>query len=192
VSYRPGGAMLVRDADRADVDGLASCIVTSWLQAHRHQVPHDLWERRREDWTVDVSAAAWDRTLAEIAASARVRSHVLVATDSATVVGLVMGTVGDHRDGEVNALYVLPEHQGRGVGRQLLLASFDRLWATGARSVSIVVLAANAPARRFYERMGGSEAGPAEVEEDDDFLPAVAYTWPLNASPALPGERDTR
>jgi hypothetical protein len=43
-----------------------------------------------------------------------------------------------------------------------------------------VVLAANAPARRFYEHMGGGEAGSAEIDEDGEVLPATAYSWPLN------------
>ena len=172
--------MLVRDADVADVDGLASCIVASWLEAHRHQVPRDLWEHRRDNWTVEVSAAAWNRTLLEIAAEAAVRSHVLVATELEMIVGLVMGTVNESGEGEVDALYVAPEHQGRGVGRRLLSASFERLRAAGAENARVVVLAANAPARQFYQHMGGSEAGSVEVDEDDEVLPATAYSWSLN------------
>jgi len=175
--------MLVRDADLADVDGLASCIVASWLEAHQHQLPRELWERRRENWTVEVSAAAWNRTLLEIATEAAVRSHVLVATESESemIVGLVMGTVNESGEGEVDALYVAPEHQGRGVGRRLLSASFERLRAAGAENARVVVLAANAPAQQFYEHMGGSEAGSVELDEDHELLPAIAYLWPLHS-----------
>jgi ribosomal protein S18 acetylase RimI-like enzyme len=180
--------MLVRDADLADVDGLASCIVASWLEAHQHQIPRELWERRRENWTVEVSAAAWNRTLQEIATEAAVRSHVLVATESESesemIVGLVMGTVNESSEGEVDALYVAPGHQGRGVGRRLLSASFEQLRAEGAENARVVVLAANAPARQFYEHLGGSEAGSVELDEDDEFLPATAYLWRLNPEPA--------
>jgi ribosomal protein S18 acetylase RimI-like enzyme len=172
--------MLVRDADLADVDGLASCIVASWLEAHHDQIPPELWERRRETWTVEVSAAAWNRTLLEIATEAAVRSHVLVATESEMIVGLVMGTMDESGEGEVDALYVAPDHQGRGVGRRLLSASFERLRAAGAENARVVVLAANAPARQFYEHMGGGEAGSAEIDEDGEVLPATAYSWPLN------------
>ena len=102
-----------------------------------------------------MSAAAWNRTLQEIATEAAVRSHVLVATESEMIVGLVMGTVNESGEGEVDALYVAPEHQGRGVGRRLLSTSFERLRAEGAENARVVVLAANAPARQFYEHMGG-------------------------------------
>jgi ribosomal protein S18 acetylase RimI-like enzyme len=172
--------MLIRAADLDDVDELASCIVTSWLQAHEHQIPLHLWQRRRENWTVDASAAAWKRTLLEIGAEAQLGSHVLVATESERIVGLVAGIVDDGGAGEVIALYVGPEHQHRGVGKRLLEASFDALSAAGASTVRIVVLAANLPARRFYERLGGSEAGSAEVDEDEEVLPAIVYTWFLD------------
>jgi ribosomal protein S18 acetylase RimI-like enzyme len=88
--------------------------------------------------------------------------------------------VNESGEGEVDALYVAPEHQGRGVGRRLLSASFERFRAAGAENARVVVLAANAPARQFYELMGGSEAGSVELDEDHELLPATAYLWPLH------------
>jgi len=173
--------MLLRAAHLDDVDGLASCIVASWLQAHQHQIPCRLWERRRRTWTVDVSASAWKRTLLDIAAQADARSHVLVATESEEIVGLVTGTVDDEGEGEVHALYIAPGHQRRGVGQQLLATSFETFRAAGASSAKIVVLEANLPARRFYERLGGCEAGSGEVHEEEEVVPAIVYTWSLNA-----------
>ena len=172
--------MEVRTAGLDDAQGLASCIVPSWLEAHRHQIPNHLWDRRRRNWTEDVSAAAWRRTLAEIATEAPARSHVLVATESEAIVGLAAGTVNGANAGAVEALYVVPAHQRGGVGRRLLEASFDALRSAGASSVSIVVLAANVPARRFYERVGGREVGATDVDEDGVALPAVTYEWALD------------
>lgn len=178
--------MEITTADLDDVEGLASCIVPAWLEAHRDQIPNHLWQRRREDWTIEVSAAAWKRTLAEIASEPETRSHVLVTTELGAIVGLVAGTLeGDDR-GQVDALYVMPSHQRQGVGRRLLSASFEALRSAGASHVRIVVLAANAPARRFYESVGGHQVGLAEVEEDDELLPAVVYEWPLERQPASP------
>jgi len=171
--------MEVRTADPDDADGLASCIVPTWLEAHRDQIPSHLWNRRQQTWTVDVSASGWKRLLTAIASEAQSRSHVIVATESEMIVGLVAGTVDDDRQGEVNALYVLPHHQRQGVGRRLLLSSFESLLNAGASSVSVVVLGANAPARQFYEDLGGSEVGSTQVDEDDEVLPAVIYRWAL-------------
>lgn len=172
--------MEVRIADPNDADGLASCIVPTWLKAHRDQIPRHLWNRRQQTWTVDVSAAAWERLLFGIASEAESRSHVIVAIESGMIVGLVAGTVDDDGQGEVSALYVLPGYQRRGVGRRLLSTSFETLLNAGASSVSVVVLEANAPARQFYENLGGSEVGSTEVDEDDEVLPAVICSWTLD------------
>ena len=94
--------------------------------------------------------------------------------------GLVAGTADDDGRGEVSALYVLPGHQRRGVGRRLLSTSFETLLNAGASSVSVVVLEANAPAQQFYENLGGSEVGSTDVDEDDEVLPAVIYRWTLD------------
>jgi ribosomal protein S18 acetylase RimI-like enzyme len=172
--------MEIRTATPVDAEGLAACLVPSWLEAHRDQIPAHLWERRRRGWTVRDSAAAWKRTLIEISSESSPRSHVFVATEAGAVLGLVMGTVGGEGRGEVNALYVVPERQRHGIGRQLLSASLETLGGAGASSVEVVVLAANAPARRFYEALGARDLGPTEVDEDGEPLPGTIYEWPLD------------
>ncbi len=170
--------MEVRTATPADAESMATCIVPSWLDAHRGQIPTHLWERRRKEWTVSDSAAAWERTLSEISAEASARSHIYVATESGAVVGLVMGTLGPDGRGAIDALYVASERQGHGIGRRLLSASLDAFRSAGASGVEAVVLAANKPARRFYEVLGGSYLGPAELDEEGELLPGAIYEWP--------------
>jgi ribosomal protein S18 acetylase RimI-like enzyme len=65
---------------------------------------------------------------------------------------------GPDGEGEIHTLYVLRKAQGRGLGRALLTAGARVLAARGARSMIIWVLRENAPARGFYERLGGREA----------------------------------
>jgi hypothetical protein len=77
-----------RTATPADAESMATCIVPSWLDAHRDQIPAHLRERRRKEWTVDDSAAAWARTLSEISAATSARSHIYVATESGEVARL--------------------------------------------------------------------------------------------------------
>ena len=170
--------MEVRSATPADAEGMAICIVPSWLDAHRGQIPAHLWERRRKEWTVSDSATAWARTLSEISAETNARSHVYVATESGAVVGLVMGTVGPDARGAIDALYVISGRQRHGIGSRLLSASLDALRSAGASGVEVVVLAANKPARRFYEALGASYLGPAELDEDGELLPGAIYEWP--------------
>ena len=76
--------------------------------------------------------------------------------------GRTVGFVAWHDD-ELDALYVLPEAAGSGVGSTLLNAATNttHLW----------VLEANAHARRFYEVRGWHASGPARcVWEDSNEL----------------------
>jgi GNAT superfamily N-acetyltransferase len=70
----------------------------------------------------------------------------------AEVEGRAVGFVA-WRGAELDALYVLPDAAGRGVGSRLL----DRAGAVS----TLWVLEANHPARRFYERRGWSPDGTA-------------------------------
>jgi GrpB-like predicted nucleotidyltransferase (UPF0157 family) len=80
--------------------------------------------------------------------------------------------------GEVHALYVLAQHQGRGLGRRLMTAGAQGLLRRNHRAMLVWVLKDNHPSRRFYERLGGQllreqvlKIGGAEHLE-------VAYGWP--------------
>ena len=98
-----------------------------------------------EKFTLEVSeerAKAW-------------RDNILVAKDGYRVIGFVgYGHHGpeDPDTGEVYALYVLPEYQGMGVGRQLLDAALDKLSAFPL--LCLWAVKGNERAIRFYEKNG--------------------------------------
>jgi len=105
--------------------------------------------------------------------------HVAVNGDG-NVVGF--GSCGAARGepgftAEVFTLYVAPDWQNLGVGRQLLLAMFGRLAAQGHRSVVIWVLREN-PARFFYQRLGGKEIRQKLLPFNGTPVPASGYGWP--------------
>ncbi len=52
---------------------------------------------------------------------------------------------------------ILPSHQGAGWGRRLLRAFFAELRGRGVPAVHLTMLAANTPARAFYDRIGFRE-----------------------------------
>ena len=149
--------MTIRRATVGDVEGLARCIVDTWLAAHHDQIPGRLWERRRDQWTYEVSAAGWARTMREIAEDEDCPAVVFAAVNGSEVVGLVMGT-GSRSGGpmgEINALYVFPHEQGHGLGKRLLASVFADLAVRGIAKIQVAVLARNESARGFYEQLGG-------------------------------------
>lgn len=94
---------------------------------------------------------------------------------------LGFGSCGRSRDarefaGEVFTLYIAPDWQNRGIGRQLLLALFARLVAQGCSSAIIWVLRDN-PARFFYQRLGGREVRHRGFVVGGKRIEAAGYAW---------------
>jgi L-amino acid N-acyltransferase YncA len=79
-------------------------------------------------------------------------------------------------ESELYTAYLLPQHQGQGLGRQLLGAVGEGLLVNGKRSILTWVLAEN-PSRRFYEAVGGKLVGSQEIEIGGVGLEEVAYGW---------------
>lgn len=87
------------------------------------------------------------------------------------------GPFAEARVGEVYTLYIRPEHQNRGLGRQLLAAGFGTLAERGCNRVFVWVLRDN-PACFFYERMGGVPVAERRERVWGRDLDEVAYGWP--------------
>jgi ribosomal protein S18 acetylase RimI-like enzyme len=174
--------MLVRIARMEDAPAMARVTVDTFLSAHQGQMPEAAWMQRKEEWTYEVSERSWARTLREIAEGARPEGCIYVALDEAgEVVGLAVGgpprADGPEDTGEIHMLYVRESHQGRGHGRRLVRAVAAHLAQRGKHALVIGCLAANAPARRFYEALGGGLIGEREYDEAGIMLPEVVYGW---------------
>ena len=173
--------MIIRAAHEADAPGMGQVMVETYLAAHRDHMPAEAWAKRAEEWTPEVSAQGWARTLRDIAAGEGQHECIYVAEDEdGELVGLAMGgPAADElpQTGAVYALYVRMSHQGRGVGRRLVQAVAADLAQQGMTALQIGCLAANTPARRFYEAIGGRLVGERLFDEEGVMLPEVVYAW---------------
>lgn len=110
------------------------------------------------------------------------RDFVYVAEDEdGQIVGLASGGTSQSGDpnypGELYAIYVLQEAQGKGVGRNLFDEVVKRLARSGIHSMILWVFRDNQPSRRFYEAMGGELLYEKEFELAGTKLTEVAYGW---------------
>ena len=96
--------------------------------------------------------ADWERALADPAVEIYV----------AELAGEPIGTVAVGH-GFLRNLYVLPEHQGTGVGSQLHDHGLDRLHALGHDEAKLWTLEGNEQGRRFYERRGWTLNGETRI-----------------------------
>ncbi|MFL5805139.1 MAG: GNAT family N-acetyltransferase [Roseiflexaceae bacterium] len=174
--------MIIRAAREADAPAMGQVMVATYLAAHHDQMPAEAWAKRAQEWTPEVSAQGWARTLRGIAAGERPHECIYVAVEGdGDLVGLAMGGPANAEDlpqiGAVFALYVSKSHQGRCLGRHLVLAVAANLAQHGMTALQIACLAANAPARRFYEAIGGRLVGERLFDEEGVMLSEVVYEW---------------
>ncbi len=173
--------MIIRAAHEADAPAMGRVMVETYLAAHRDHLPAEAWAKRAEEWTPEVSAQGWARTLREIATGEGQHECIYVAVDEGgEIIGLAMGGLAADelpQTGAVYALYVRMSHQGRGVGRRLVQSVAADLAQHGMTTIQIGCLAANAPARRFYEALGGRLVSERLFDEEGVMLPEVVYEW---------------
>jgi GNAT superfamily N-acetyltransferase len=91
-------------------------------------------------------------------------SHILVAAMEGTPVGLINFTIRQtilHRSPSalIDELVVAEEYQGKGMGKQLVLAALEKCRQLGCCEVEVSTEKTNLKAREFYKRCGFEERG---------------------------------
>lgn len=165
-----------------EAEAVARVYVETWRSAYAGLLPdRTLVEMSDRQQTRMWSAMIQRRARSEAVLVARHRRHGIVG----------MGSCGPARagalahEGEVFTLYVLQDHQGKGIGKRLLGSLFQRLREAGMGSALIWVLADN-PARFFYEAMGGKRVAERRERLWGTTLPEAGYGWAdLNQALAL-------
>jgi ribosomal protein S18 acetylase RimI-like enzyme len=170
-------AVIVRPAGVPDAAGLARIRLAAWRAAYRGIVPAAVLDALDPDaetarWRTSLSTPRPAFTRVAIAGSS---PRAGPATTNPT------GRAGEVAGfGEVYAIYVDPEVQGRGIGRALIEAGVRGLTARRFAEAILWVFEANAPARGFYEKMGWAADGAVKPFEIGGAAPLeVRYRRPL-------------
>ena len=170
--------MRIREARLGDEAAMARVSVDSYRAAHRDQIPEESLMR----YTYEESERNWARALRELSEDDEREEYIHVAENHVgNIIGVAMGgPEGSNHPlytGEIYFLYLLPAYHRRGIGRQLTISVIERLVELGMDSLLIRVLKANAPARRFYEALGGQLVLEEQIEDRGALLDQVAYGW---------------
>jgi GNAT superfamily N-acetyltransferase len=139
--------MLLRPAKPDDAIAVARVHVRSWQVAYRTLLPDDYLDQLRpEDRAEKYDFASLDP----------LKPQTIVAVEEGSIRGFATSAPSRDLDltdhGELFALYVDPEHWGRGIGAALVSDARARLFGLGFRNAVLWVLTGNVRAERFYQR----------------------------------------
>lgn len=171
-------SIIIRAATGDDASAIAAVHVASWRETYASLMPQTMLTNLSfSDRTV-----RWKHILDQ--AEGPDGPSVFVAEHSGDLVGFASS--GSQRDpnllaqgftGEITAIYVLQDMQGRGAGRRLMAAIVEDLRSGGYDAASLWVLRENRRARRFYERLGGTIIGEKQDHHDAVTFTEIAYGW---------------
>jgi GNAT superfamily N-acetyltransferase len=152
--------VIVRDADEAEVDGLAKIWFDGWRDAHLKLAPPELTRYR--------TLESFRKRLVEALSSVR------VAGPAGAPLGFYM-----LKDDELNQLYVAAESRGAGVAAALIADAEARLRSGGVKVAWLGCAIGNERAARFYEKSGWHRAGTyvSRLETPGGIIPLEVWRY---------------
>jgi ribosomal protein S18 acetylase RimI-like enzyme len=147
-----------------DAEEVERLRVAGWQAAYRGILPDDYLNRLRVDG---------ERRRRRMVEQATAEQPYVVVESVAVQGGAIVGWVAagrcrdvdrpDPGQGEIYAIYVLPEWWGRGAGRLLMAHAVRALAEAGYPDITLWVLEANQQARRFYAAAGFRPDGSRQL-----------------------------
>ncbi|MFY9938260.1 MAG: GNAT family N-acetyltransferase [Silvibacterium sp.] len=163
--------MNIRPATLEDAPFIAPVHIASWRaayvgivpQAHLDALDESQFAERWRTWiTTETSASIFvaevDDKICGFASAGPVRKPVSVY------------------DGELYAVYLAPNMQRKGIGRELFVHIAREMVARKLNHMLLWTLRQN-PSTGFYERLGGSVVAEDVEEIGGESLPTIAYGW---------------
>ena len=175
VQYWRNVIINIRSACVEDAHEIAKVYIDTW----RSTYPGILPDKVLLEMSIERQIAIWVRAIKHSRGPTDEKILVLEKDDK-NIIGI--SSCGFNRDrktnfdGEVYTLYVHPNHQGHGYGKDLLFYLFDILLTQNYRSVIIWTLRDN-PSRFFYEAMSGKRIGERQGKTWGLILNEIAYGW---------------
>ncbi|MGI8317062.1 N-acetyltransferase family protein [Halobacillus mangrovi] len=163
----------VREARFEDAETIANIHLCSWKSTYKDLID----ERDLGNITLENRMALWETVLRK---PVNGQIALVIENDENEVVGFVSGgkerTKSYDYDGEVYAIYLLDEFQGKGYGRRLLESFAKKMKEAGYQSLLVWVLTNN-PTSQFYTRMGADPVEAEKVTIGQGTYEETAYGW---------------
>ncbi len=143
-------------AQPEDVEGIVSVLNAAWLETY----PNPELGITKNDILAKIGDAKTKiKRIKEFLKTNRENENViyLVSKERGRIIGFMFATKGKE-DGMIQALYIAPSNQRRGIGSKLMENAL--FWLNGVNHISVNVVSYNYNAIKFYEKFGFTYAGP--------------------------------
>lgn len=153
-----GGDFRIEDARPEDVERIRAIAKDAWVEIYPNET-HDISQEDIEaiDWFNEAELEKRRKKIRE----GKQDSHTWVLKDDkGNVVGFCKVSKDGHKTGEegqreIDAMYLVPELQGKGLGKKLMEKALEWLGADG--DIRLEVVSYNNNAINFYKRFGFQE-----------------------------------
>ena len=142
----------IEDAKPEDVEMMRTIVRDSWLKLYPNESYGITYQ--------DLSAIDWfepsrlDKRRKEITENLDISHTWVLKNYQNKIVGFCIASKLDSC-GEIEAMYLLPELQGKGLGKKLMHKAFE--WIGSGLDIILKVVAYNTHAIGFYKKMGFEE-----------------------------------
>ncbi len=154
---------------------MAKVRVDTWRSAYKGIVPDEFLE----GLSYQAVSERWKKMFWE---ERDPNTAVFVAeNEHSEIVGIAICGMEQNHDpifqGEIYVLYVLPQHQNQGIGRELVAACIHHLVDNLRVHTMLIWVLADNPYRRFYESLGGKKVREKAQEIGGKLLTEIGYGW---------------
>lgn len=176
----------IRPARKDDASAIARVEVDTWRVTYRDLLP--------ESYLQGMSYYRREISWHDLIAVAPRRGYPYVAECRGSLVGFILGGAERYGDTkfptELYALYILPAHQKKGIGRALVGVLAQQLIADGYSSMLVRVLKDN-PASHFYQALGAEFLGSRPELLGSLHIVVLEYGW-RDITTLLPAKMDAQ
>jgi len=165
--------MNIRPASPHDAEGIARVHVQSWQSTYRGIVSESFLSRLSVERRIEF----WERVLNNPGE----KTHIYVLENHQGVIhGFIFGGISREHDmtyeGELYAIYLLEEAQGRGYGKKLFAQLIQSFELESINSFVVWVIEQN-PALHFYQKLGGKVIACKKLRIGEDDIIEIALGW---------------
>ncbi|MBO0782414.1 MAG: GNAT family N-acetyltransferase [Ktedonobacteraceae bacterium] len=166
---------IIRAARVEDAPGITTVHIKSWQTTYRGIVSDDYLDNLDKEYEQRVP-----RRVRALSEPREDRFTFVAQAGDGQIVGFIHGGPERENDplyrGELYAIYLLQEYQGRGLGTRLTRALVKELLRVGLDTMLVWVAVGN-PARAFYRALGGQFVRTKQDEIRGVTLQEEAYGW---------------